>query len=292
MYRPMLEFLSNGKTYSTKDVKPAIVKYFKLSTEDQNELLPSNRQSIINNRIGWCRTYLKKAGLVESPARAMVCITDEGKKFLLKHKGQINNQDLMHYDGFKAFIETSQSKTTKENPTALPEEDTPDDYFEKAFIKINERLADELLSEVIKMSPQSFERMVIDLLSKMGYGAFENAGKTTVASGDEGIDGIIMEDKLGFNLIYMQAKKWNLDSSVGRPEIQSFVGAISGKGGKGLFVTTAKFSAPAISYAQQQHLILIDGHKLAKLMIEHNFGVSCKKTFEIKTIDTDLFIEY
>jgi restriction system protein len=153
-------------------------------------------------------------------------------------------------------------------------------------------LADDILSEVIKLPPIAFEQMVIDLLSKMGYGAFENAGHTTIASGDEGIDGIILEDKLGFNLIYIQAKKWDLDSTVGRPDVQSFVGAISGKGGKGLFVTTAKFSKQAIEYAKHQHIILIDGKKLAKFMIEHNFGVSVKKTFEIKAIDTDIFNDY
>ena len=126
----------------------------------------------------------------------------------------------------------------------------------------------------------------------MGYGAFENAGRITKATGDEGIDGVIMEDKLGFSLIYIQAKKWDLDSSVGRLVVQSFVGAISGKGGKGLFVTTAKFTKQATDYANQQHIILIDGKKLAKLMIEHNFGVSVKKIFEIKTVDTDAFNEY
>ena len=135
-------------------------------------------------------------------------------------------------------------------------------------------------------------QMVIDLLSRMGYGTFKNAGQTTAVTGDEGIDGVIMEDKLGFSLIYMQAKKWNLNSTVGRPDVQSFVGAISGKGGKGLFVTTACFSKQAAEYAKSQHIILIDGSKLAKLMIEHNFGVTVKKTFEIKTIDTDLFYEY
>jgi restriction system protein len=169
---------------------------------------------------------------------------------------------------------------------------TPDDTFEESFRKINKGLSDDLLSEVVKLSPIAFEQMVIDLLSKMGYGSFENAGKTTTITGDEGIDGVIMEDKLGFDLIYIQAKKWDLDSTVGRPEIQSFVGAISGKGGKGLFVTTAKFSKQALEYAKHQHIILIDGEKLAKLMIEHNFGVSIKKTFEIKAIDTDTFNEY
>ncbi|MFR9546583.1 MAG: restriction endonuclease [Rikenellaceae bacterium] len=292
MYRPMLEFLQTGETYAIKEVKPAMIKYFKLSSEDLSEVLPSSRQSVLDNRIGWCRTYLKKAGLVDSPARAMVRITEEGKAFLSKNNGIIDNQLLSKYEGFQKFIDTSRQKAAKDtSPTPLNEE-TPDDYFEGSFIKINERLADELISEVIKLSPKAFEEMVIDLLSKMGYGAFENAGKTTTYSGDEGIDGIIMEDKLGFNLIYIQAKKWDLSSCVGRPAIQNFVGAISGKGGKGLFVTTTRFSEHAIKYANDQHIILIDGNKLAKLMIEHNFGVSCKKIFEIKTIDSDLFNDY
>lgn len=172
------------------------------------------------------------------------------------------------------------------------DENTPEDTFAEAFEKMNDNLADEILDEVMRISPVAFEKMILDLLAKMGYGTFENAGRTTSITGDEGIDGIIMEDKLGFDLIYIQAKKWDRDKTVGRPEIQSFVGAIAGKGGKGLFVTTAKFSSHAIAYAQTQHIILIDGRKLANLMMEYNFGVTVKKTFAIKAIDTDVFNEY
>lgn len=291
MQKPFLEYLKDGNNHTLKELKHYISGYFHLSEKELAELLPSGRQTVFVNRIGWARTYLKKAGLIDSPARAIFMITAEGLAVLKDNPAVIDNNYLLQFDSFKEF----------QNVSSLPEHNqtlqfnkkcTPDDTFEDSFRKINESLADELLSEVIKLSPVSFEQMVIDLLSKMGYGSFDNAGRTTAATGDEGIDGIILEDKLGFNLIYIQAKKWDLKSTVGRPVVQSFVGAISGKGGKGLFVTTALFSKQAIDYAKHQHVILIDGEKLAKLMIEHNFGVRIKKTFEVKAIDTDLFNEY
>lgn len=197
----------------------------------------------------------------------------------------------MKFDSFRDFCSLSNT-VYNGKITSNKQDNTPDDTLEESFRKINESLADDILNEVIKLSPAAFEQMVIDLLSKMGYGAFENAGRTTSLTADEGIDGIIMEDKLGFSLIYIQAKKWDLSSTVRRPDIQSFVGAITGKGGKGLFVTTAKFSKQASDYAKQQHVILIDGEKLAKLMIEYNFGVTVKKVFEVKAIDTDVFNDY
>ncbi len=291
MHKPFLELLKDGQLHSLKELKVEVAKHFNLDDNALAELLPSGRQTILTNRIGWARTYLKKAGLIDSPSRAMFVITQQGRDVLTENPVVIDNNYLMKFESFREF----QNLTAANNvgTDTLPTDNaTPDDTFEESFKKINDSLADDLLSEVVKLSPVSFEQMVIDLLSKMGYGAFENAGRTTAISGDEGIDGIIMEDKLGFNLIYIQAKKWDLDRTVGRPEVQNFVGAISGKGGKGLFVTTAKYSKQAIDYANHQHIILIDGQKLAKLMIEHNFGVSTKKTFEIKVIDTDLFNDY
>ena len=169
---------------------------------------------------------------------------------------------------------------------------TPDDQLEDAYKQINASLASDLLNEVLKISPYTFEKLVVDLLSKMGYGTVAYGSHATVASGDDGIDGVIMEDKLGFSLIYMQAKEWAPDRVVGQPDIQSFVGAIAGKHGDGLFVTTAKFSQKAKDYANTHHIILIDGERLANLMIEYNFCVSTRKTFEIKAIDTDALAEY
>ena len=291
IFKPFLEFLKDGKQRSVNEVKQEMKEYFRLTEQETTELLPSGRQTVFANRVGWAGTYLSKAGLVDKPARAKYIITQEGVAVVQANPKVIDNAFLMQFEGFRKFLDAS-SKSSADNPPANEENNTPDDTFEESFKRINENLADELLSEVIKLSPSAFEQMVIDLLSKMGYGAFENAGKTTSTTGDEGIDGIIIEDKLGFGLIYIQAKRWDLDSTVGRPNVQSFVGAISGKGGKGLFVTTAKFSKQAVDYARHQHIILIDGRKLAKLMIEHNFGVNVKKAFEIKAIDSDLFIEY
>jgi len=291
MHKPFLEYLKDGGEHTLKEVKKYVASVFALTDTELAELLPSARQTVFVNRIGWARTYLKKAGLIDSPARATFVITQQGLDVLKDDPAVIDNEYLMRFDSFREF----QNITAGETHVCVDltiENDTPDDTFEGAFKKINESLADDLLAEVVKLSPISFEQMVIDLLSQMGYGAFENAGKTTAITGDEGIDGVIMEDKLGFDLIYIQAKKWDLESTVGRPDVQSFVGAISGKGGKGLFVTTAKFSKQAVEYAKHQHIILIDGQKLTNLMIEHNFGVSVKKTFEIKAIDTDVFNEY
>lgn len=206
----------------------------------------------------------------------------------------IDSDYLKRFPSFREFMTPSSAEVNRlsEKEAMSEEKESPDERFEEAFEKINQVLADELLDEVTKLTPKAFERFAIDLLAAMGYGAFPNAGKTTQFSHDSGIDGVIMEDKLGFNLIYIQAKKWNPAQTVGRPDIQSFVGAIAGKGGKGLFITTARFSDNARNYARQQRIILIDGEQLARLMIEHNFGVSVRKCFEIKAIDTDVFAEY
>ncbi len=291
MHKPFLEYLKDGRQHTLKELKQYVSKYFKLTEEQLLEMLPSGRQTVFVNRIGWARTYLKKAGLIDSPARATFIITNDGLDVLKDNPDVIDSSYLMKFESFQEF-QSGSADMEIASVSANDTKDTPDDTFEESFRKINKSLADDLLGEVVKLSPTAFEQMVIDLLSKMGYGAFENAGKTTSITQDEGIDGIIMEDKLGFNLIYIQAKKWSLDSTVGRPDVQNFVGAISGKGGKGLFVTTAKFSKQASEYAKHQHIILIDGEKLAKLMIEHNFGVKVKKVFEIKSIDTDVFNEY
>lgn len=291
IHKPFLEHLKDGKEHTLKELKIYVAKVFLLTDVELAEMLPSARQTIFVNRIGWARTYLKKAGLIDSPARGTFIITSQGLSVLKENPNVIDSEYLMQFASFREFSKPALSNDSLQQYQNV-DKGTPDDDFEESFRKINDSLADDILFEVIKLPPIAFEQMVIDLLSKMGYGAFENAGHTTVASGDEGIDGIILEDKLGFNLIYIQAKKWDLESTVGRPDVQSFVGAISGKGGKGLFVTTAKFSKQAIEYAKHQHIILIDGKKLAKFMIEHNFGVSVKKTFEIKAIDTDIFNDY
>ena len=289
--KPLLEELKDGQMHTIKEIKVTLAQKFNLSDDDLTEMLPSGRQTKFINRLSWAGTYLKKAGLIAGPARGAFQITKEGLSVLSKDPEIIDVEFLNNYNSFRDF-QSSESNNYGASNSDNDVFETPDDTFEDAFKRINDNLSDELLSEIIKLSPIAFERLVMDLLQCMGYGTFENSCQSTPVTGDEGIDGIIMEDKLGFNVIYIQAKKWDTDSSVGRPAVQSFVGAISGKGGSGLFVTTAKFSAPAIKYAIEQHVILIDGKRLTQLMIEHNFGVSTQKTFEIKSLDMDLFNGY
>ena len=199
---------------------------------------------------------------------------------------------LLQYEGFREF-QAKRENNISEQPEIL--DTTPQDELEDAFQKINDALISDLLSEIMRQTPDFFESLVVQLLIKMGYGgSISDAGKVMGKTGDEGIDGIIYEDKLGFSLIYIQAKRWDLGGSVGRPEIQKFVGALAGAGAsKGLFITTSKFSKDAYTYAEKQHstkVVLVDGNKLANLMIEYNLGVSTQITYELKKIDTDFFI--
>lgn len=290
MYKPILQFLSDGNNHSMKELKGHVSQYFHMTAEDLAELLPSGRQTYFSNRIGWARTYLKKAGLLDSPAKGVLCLTAEGQRVCKEQQEILDNAYLMQFDSFREFIRSSSK--SKQESEEKEEEETPDDILESAFEKINQSLADDLLSEIMKIPPLAFEKMVLDLMRKMGYGTFANAAMTTAVTGDEGIDGIIMEDKLEFDLIYVQVKHWGSDHLVGRPDVQAFVGAIAGKGGKGLFVTTSQFTKQAIEYAKHQHVILMDGRKLAQFMIEYDFGVTTKKTFAIKNIDSDFFDEY
>lgn len=296
---PVLRILADGKIHASGEMLTLLADEFAVTEEERSRLLPSGRSRVLSGRISWARTYLKKAGLLESSKRGTYRITESGKEALASG-AHIDNDYLERYESFRSFKRLSGDSSTHmtvdddlEKKRGIDSsEETPDEALDRAFSSINMRLADELLSEVLKLSPVAFERFVLDLMAKMGYGAFDSASQMTPISGDEGIDGIIMEDKLGFDLIYVQAKRYAEDKSVGRPDIQAFVGAITGRGGKGLFVTTARFTEKAITYAKRQHIILIDGHKLAQLMIEHGFGVSTRKIYEIKAVDSDVFNEY
>lgn len=294
LMKPLLEAVKDGQTYKFKDVTAMLAKELGLSSADLAEMLPSGRQTVFKNRVGWAKTYLKKAGLIESPARATIIITEAGKKVLADDPKKIDSKYLERFPSFVDFTTVSKADDADDpTPAAAKSTDlTPDDQLEEAYKQINASLASDLLAEVLKITPYTFEKLVVDLLSKMGYGTVAYGSHATIASGDDGIDGVIMEDKLGFSLIYMQAKEWAVDKVVGQPDIQSFVGAIAGKHGDGLFVTTARFSQKARDYANTHHIILIDGERLAKLMIEYNFCVSTRKTFEIKAIDTDALAEY
>lgn len=294
LMKPLLMAVQDGKTYTIKEIASTLAKQLKLSADDLAEMLPSGGQTIFKNRIGWANTYLKKAGLLDSPARATIAITDTGKQVVADNPEKIDSNYLKRFPSFADFKSSAENSGEDDHTSVNPNADdlTPDDQLEEAYKQINASLASDLLNEVLKLTPHTFERFVVDFLSKMGYGTVAFGSHATQASGDDGIDGVIMEDKLGFSLIYMQAKKWAPDKVVGQPDIQSFVGAIAGKHGDGLFVTTARFSQKAKDYAHTHHIILIDGERLANLMIEYNFCVSTRKVFEIKAIDTDALAEY
>lgn len=292
MYEPFLNCLKDGFTHNIKEVKQFIADIMKISLDDRKILLPSGKQVMFDNRVGWTRTYLKKAGLIESPSRGAFIITSEGKNLLEEKHATIDDNLLMKFESFREFKEPS-NVTDVQTVKPIDTDKTPQDLLDEAYEIINKSLADDLLSEVIKQTPDFFEAMVVKLLEKMGYGGtVEDAGIVVGKSGDEGIDGIIREDKLGFNLIYIQAKRWNTDQTIGRPEIQKFYGALAGQGStKGLFITTARFSREAIDYAKKQHIILVDGKMLTSLMIEYNIGVSTEAIYEIKKIDSDFFTD-
>lgn len=293
MYKPFLLCLKEGLPAATKDVREYIANEMGVSSEERKELLPSGKQAIFDNRVGWARTYLDKAGLITSKSRGVYQITDEGRHVLSDNQ-IINDDYLNRYPSFQVFKNPETNTDDAQDNHLL--NDTPQDIIDKAFSQINANLSDEILAEIMRQTPEFFERLVVSLLEKMGYGgSLKNAGMVTGQTGDEGIDGIIKEDKLGFSLIYIQAKRWDVEKSIGRPEIQKFVGALAGQGAtKGLFITSAKFSKEAIAYADKQHttkVILVDGSMLTKLMIEYNLGVSVDSSYEIKKIDTDFFTD-
>ncbi len=289
-YNVFLQSLKDGAVHSKSECNEYVRQAMDLREIDMSELTASG-YSLWVNRVGWCATYLKKAGLIDSPKRAVFQITKEGQK-VLSEGIAITDQILMErYPAFAEFKLGTKS-STKAKPKNEQEE-TPQDTLERVYQEINAQLSDELLTAVLAMSPTFFEQLVIKLMDGLGYGGFDGAGFVTKASGDGGIDGVINEDRLGFNVIYIQAKRWSPDTTVGRPEIQKFAGAMLGppKIDKGLYITTSKFSREAVEYAKAQHIILIDGEKLTELMTKFVIGVSTTKTYEIKRVDADFFEE-
>lgn len=293
--KPILLLLKDETPHKRSDMYEKFAIQFRLTEEEKEEWLPSGKQQVYKNRIGWALTYLKKANLIESPTRATFTITDSGKSVLKENPEVVNQEYLMKFDSFKGFKKNIDDPVNDDQQIAVtPSGESPQDMLDRAYKAITSTLTDDVLNEVMNQSPDFFEKLVVDLLVTMGYGGskIENSqvlGKT----GDEGIDGVIKEDKLGFDKIYIQAKRWDVDRTVGRPEIQKFVGALTGQGAtKGAFITTAGFSKEAKEYVSKQHackIVLIDGQTLAALMIEHNLGVSVESTYLIKKIDFDYF---
>lgn len=294
-YRDVLDALADGQIHAISEMRSEIAKKRQMSEDDLAEVLPSGKQTVFANRVNWACSYLSKAQLLKRQSKGKYYLSEEGKKVQQDSRRSIDNDYLLQYPTFAEFVGKSEtSGQKKENDTAeqtaIPVQ-TPEDTIISAFKTINSALADDLMSEIMNQTPDFFEKLVIDLLLKMGYGGpFEDSGIKTKSTGDGGIDGIIKEDKLGFSQIYIQAKRWDADKTVSRPEIQKFAGALLGEGAsKGLFITTAKFSQGAIDFAERQHIVLVDGETLTQLMIEYNIGVSVAQTYSIKKIDSDFF---
>ncbi len=289
---PLLLIAQDNKKHKLQDAIKELSENFNLTDEEKKELLPSGKQYKFNNRVNWARTYLRKAGLLDCPERGFFKITDRGIQFLSKKPDQITTKSLWQFPEFQTFQGRRKTRTNYEN--IENEENTPEEKIESSILEINESLAFELLGKIEESSNSFFEKIVVELLLKMGYGGSrKDAGKAIGKSGDGGIDGIINEDKLGLDKIYIQAKKWG-DTHVGRPELQKFAGSLEmHHATKGVFITTSKFTADARDYVKkiQKTIILIDGEELAHLMIEYNLGVSSVALYELKKIDNDYFID-
>lgn len=290
--RPMLEHLADGKVHRNRETNEFLAKHFQLSEEELSEMLPSGYARLFDNRIGWAKTHLKGAGLIESPARAKYQITQRGLDAISQTEQPINLAYLKQFDEYKVF--QSGSKNEKPNePETSTDDLTPLEHIEFGYQKVREELELELIEKVKAGSPAFFERVVVELLVAMGYGGSrKDAGQTLGKSGDGGIDGVIKEDRLGLDVIYLQAKRW--EGTVGRPEIQKFAGALQGqRAKKGIFLTTSTFSAEAAQYASfiDSRIVLIDGETLAGLMIDAGIGVSKVATYDVKRLDSDYFEE-
>ncbi|MBI5676578.1 MAG: restriction endonuclease [Nitrospirae bacterium] len=290
---PFLKFIRDKEEHSFRETVDGLAKEFQLTEEEQKELLPSGQQEIFSNRVGWARTYLKKAGLVVSTRRGYFKIADKGSTVLNQKPEKINVQFLEQFQEFKDFRALRHKKEDDEIETEEIAKSTPEEALETAYQRLRDDLAIELLLQIKTSSPSLFEKLVVELLVKMGYGGSRHdAGKAIGKSGDEGIDGIIKEDRLGLDIIYIQAKRW--DNTVGRPEVQKFAGALEGqRARKGIMITTSSFSQEAHDYVLRinSKIVLIDGKRLAQLMIDNNLGVDPIATYEIKRIDSDYFEE-
>lgn len=288
---PLLQLLEDKQEHSLRQIIDSLTNQFSVTQEEQHELLPSGKQAIFDNRVGWARTYLKKAGLIESTRRGFFRITDRGLQVLKQNPVKIDVEFLNQFEEFREFraIRSEKRPQSDEEET----ETTPEEALANAYQDLKNNLAGELLQQLKASSPRQFENIVIDLLVAMGYGGSrKEAAKAIGRSGDEGIDGIINEDRLGLDVIYIQAKKW--EGTVGRPEIQKFAGALQGQHAKrGIFIATSNFSKEAADFASRvdNKIILLDGDTLVQYMIDHNVGVTPSVNYEVKKIDLDYFTE-
>jgi restriction system protein len=291
---PILRILQDKKEHAYRELVESLAKEFQLTDEEKERRIPSGQQTYLQNRTGWARTHLKKSGFVEYVNRGVYRITTKGLTILQDNPQRIDNKFLRQFTEFVEWFDVKTTKTKEESLKSIEElEKTPDELLDSAYQTILTNLATEILETIKSCSPSFFERLVVELIVAMGYGGtLQDAGKAVGKSGDGGIDGIIKEDRLGLDVIYLQAKRW--EGNVSRPEIQKFAGALLGnQARKGVFITTSDFTKEAKDYVKtiSSNIILINGEELAELMIDYNVGVSVATTYEIKKIDSDYFSE-
>jgi restriction system protein len=291
---PLLRVMGSGGDMTTNQMRDAVATHLGLSAEALSQRLPSGTQTAFDNRMGWARTYLFKAGLIDRPRRATYVISQRGKELLLNPPAAIDADFLRSYDQFNEFLGTS--KNGKEDLTATNDDGddlTPEEQIEKGVNRIQRELQDEVLDRVKQLPPEGFEQLVLRLLVGMGYGGSMADVQGVARGADGGVDGVVNQDHLGLDRIYIQAKRW--EGSVGRPVIQGFVGALAGVGAsKGVIMTTSTFAQPAQEYVKtltDRRIILVDGQRMSELMVKHGIGVSIKQTFLIQRMDEDFFLE-
>lgn len=287
---PLLKLAGDGEAHKFHDTVAKLAEEFDLSEEEKSTLIPSG-QPRFENRVGWAKTYLKKSKLITYPERGQIQVTQRGLDVLQEKPKKIDMEFLKQ---FPEYVEFRQGKQPNDETSNGDEEDsTPEEALENAYQKIREDLADELLETIFKSSPVFFEKLVVDLLVAMGYGGTQrDTARAVGRSGDGGIDGIIYEDKLGLETIYLQAKRWQRDSKIGSPQIRDFVGALTYKNArKGVFITTTDFTDDALNFASGLALkvVLINGERLTNLMIDYGIGVTTRISYKIKNLDSDYF---
>ena len=296
LMRPLLEAHADGMEHLNRDLVTRLGEQFGLTDEERREMLPSGGARLFDNRIGWAKSHIMQAGLLAAPRRAISIITERGRQALRLQPERIDLRILNEYEEYREF--RSRRKTTGDEVTdttelEIQDSQTPEDLLENAYLQVRRQIESELLAQLKSSPPDFLERVVVDLVVRMGYGGSrKDAGEALGRSGDEGIDGIIKEDPLGLDIIYLQAKRW--EGSVGRPEIQKFAGALQGqRARKGIFITTSTFTADALEYTSriETKIILIDGLRLSKLMFDHGVGVATASNYEVKRIDSDYFTD-
>lgn len=296
LMRPLLDVLADGEDHAVKSAREALASQFKLTAEELSEQIPSGRAKTFQNRVGWATTYLYRTKLIERPKRSVYRITDRGREVLEQHPERVDLKVLSGFPEFEEFRQSGKSAGgTKPAPAPTGNESgsaqTAEERIEGAHGELRSALAADLLDRIMEKSPAFFERVVLDVLFAMGYGGIRDDVTQLGQTGDQGVDGVIREDRLGLDLIYVQAKRW--ENPVGRPEIQKFVGALQGQNAlKGVFITTSAFSTGARDYADtvSSRIILIDGKDLAQHMITYDVGVSDVKQYSVKRVDLDYFV--